>query len=114
MLLGGLLFYAMPFFERHPSNHYVLQKYSTGLYPSHVTEAAALLDMEPIHGKNHPQHQCHLSPGNGIVPFGGHSNSSNSSSKAEPGVRVQLQCLVTHKERERHDERTGGDHPTGL
>ena len=97
MVIGGLLFYTMPWFESQPSNAYILHKYSTGLYPVHLTEAAALLDLDLSDGKIHHQ-QCHVLPSNGVVPVR-HSTSSSSSCK-EAGVRVQLQCLVQHRDKD--------------
>ncbi|RUS75690.1 hypothetical protein EGW08_016556 [Elysia chlorotica] len=47
MLLGGLLFYAMPWFERHPSNSATLSKHSSrAQYTTNMAEAAALLEID--------------------------------------------------------------------
>lgn len=77
MLLGGLLFYTMPWFERHPSNSATLSKHSSrAQYTANMAEAAALLDIdfseiEPgcgsakhgraghLHHHHHHQHHHH-------------------------------------------------------
>ena len=47
MLVGGLLFYAMPWFERHPSNSATLSKHSSrAQYTANMAEAAALLEID--------------------------------------------------------------------
>ncbi|BFZ09253.1 hypothetical protein BsWGS_12292 [Bradybaena similaris] len=101
MILGGLLFYIMPIFERHPSNNEILQKHSSCLYNPAMTEAAALLDIDfsegALSGKNHQV------ANNGHTPLKNskHSSSSSSNGKGDGGVRVQLQCFVQHKDRDK-------------
>ena len=51
MIIGGLLFYAMPIFERHVSNHAIIQK-QTNVFSGHMSaEAAALLELDLAEGK---------------------------------------------------------------
>ncbi|XP_076445013.1 monocarboxylate transporter 2-like [Babylonia areolata] len=62
MVVGGLLFYAMPYFERHPSNHVILQKQSSVSSSNMTAEAAALLELDLTEGgatcKNANHAQC--------------------------------------------------------
>lgn len=46
MVAGGLLFYSMPYFERHASNHVVLQKQTSTCSSTMTAEAAALLEVD--------------------------------------------------------------------
>lgn len=50
MVVGGLLFYAMPYFERHASNHVILQKQSSVSSSNMTAEAAALLELDLTEG----------------------------------------------------------------
>ncbi|CAL1534627.1 unnamed protein product, partial [Lymnaea stagnalis] len=101
MMVGGLLFYAMPFFERHPSNHEVLQKHSSCQYPAHITEAAALLDIDFSEGCPSGKHNIMTHNGHTPIKLSKHSTNSSNSKSDGGGVRVQLQCFVQHKERDK-------------
>ncbi|KAK6986506.1 monocarboxylate transporter 2 [Biomphalaria glabrata] len=106
MIVGGLMFYIMPFFERHPSNQEVLQKHSSCQYNAHITEAAALLDIDFSEGCPAGKHNHQTN--NGHAPFKlTRQCIPGSNNKTEGGgVRVQLQCFVQHKEREKPKQAT--------
>lgn len=100
MILGGLLFYVMPIFERHPSNNEILQKHSVCLYTSAMTEVAALLDIDFYEGGISDKHNQLANNGHTPQKNSKQNSSSSSNSKGEGGVRVQLQCFIQHKERD--------------
>ncbi|KAH9525007.1 hypothetical protein Btru_000086 [Bulinus truncatus] len=106
MILGGLLFYIMPFFERHPSNQEVLQKHSSCQYSAHLTEAAALLDIDFSEGCPSGKHNLVANNGHAPLKITRQSISGSNSKSDAGGGRVQLQCFVQHKERDRPKQAT--------
>ncbi|GFO28295.1 monocarboxylate transporter 8 [Plakobranchus ocellatus] len=115
MLMGGLLFYAMPWFERHPSNSATLSKHSSrAQYTANMAEAAALLDIDlseidagcgsakqgragPLHQQHYHHHLCVHDPHNncngcsyasinGSVSACKGSSNGNSSSSSSGGA----------------------------
>ncbi|KAK6168903.1 hypothetical protein SNE40_020063 [Patella caerulea] len=90
MIVGGLLFYTMPYFERHPSNQEILQKQNSSC-SAHMSEAAALLDLElseALTSKPLNNLQCIMS-------------HSKLKPNCKDGNKIQLQCYIQHKEREK-------------
>ena len=100
MVVGGLLFYAMPYFERHPSNHVILQKQSSVSSSNMTAEAAALLELDLTEGgatcKNANHAQC-------VMANRGPRNEGRSSSKDGGRGLAQGSGSSQHcKERERN------------
>ncbi|XP_041351503.1 monocarboxylate transporter 13-like [Gigantopelta aegis] len=90
MLIGGLLFYAMPFFESHPSNQEELQKHANNSSATSA-EAAALLDLDAtdnVNAKPLNNAQCN-------IPH------SKLKQNGKDGNKIQMQCYLQHKEREK-------------
>ncbi|XP_046363830.1 monocarboxylate transporter 13-like [Haliotis cracherodii] len=90
LILGGVLFYAMPVFERHPSNQVIIQKQNSTCC-ANVAEAAALLDLEVSEGvisKPLNNAQCTVT-------------HSKMKQNGKEGGKIQMQCYLQHKEREK-------------
>lgn len=86
MVLGGLLFYVMPFFERHSSNHVIVQKQSSVTSTNMTAEAAALLDLDLTEGAGSckaPNHvQCVLAMRNARALTNGKEGSRGGGGQA--------------------------------
>nr|KAG5705077.1 hypothetical protein BaRGS_018807 [Batillaria attramentaria] len=97
MVAGGLLFYVMPFFERHSSNHVILQKQSSVSSTNMTAEAAALLELDLSEGGGGckaPNHvQCVLAM----------RNARGVGNNGKEGSRGAQASVPQHsKERERN------------
>ncbi|KAL8584351.1 hypothetical protein ACOMHN_031971 [Nucella lapillus] len=101
MVVGGLLFYTMPYFERHPSNHVILQKQSSVSSSNMTAEAAALLELDLTEGgatcKNANHAQC-VAANRG--PRG--SDGSRGSKDGDLGAAQASGSSQHCKERERN------------
>lgn len=90
MVLGGLLFFFMPMFEKHKSNQEVIQ-IAKNTCSKNSAEAAALLDLdltEAMITKPLNNVQFIVSP-------------SRLKQTGKDTGRIQMQCFIHHKEKER-------------
>ncbi|KAL3883690.1 hypothetical protein ACJMK2_029928 [Sinanodonta woodiana] len=90
MLCGGLLFYCMPPFERHFSNHEIIQKQNSTC-SKNSAEAAALLDLDltdAIVTKPLNNVQFIVSP-------------SRMKNNCKDGGKIQMQCFIQHIDKEK-------------
>ncbi|OWF47127.1 monocarboxylate transporter 2-like [Mizuhopecten yessoensis] len=90
MLLGGLLFFLMPMFEKHKSNQEIIQ-IAKNTCSKNSAEAAALLDLdltEAMITKPLNNVQFIVSP-------------SRLKQNGKDTGRIQMQCFIHHKEKER-------------
>lgn len=90
MILGGLLFYLMPFFEKHKSNQEIIQM-AKNACSKNSAEAAALLDIdltEAMVTKPLNNVQFIVSP-------------TKLKQNGKESGKIQMQCYIHHKERDR-------------
>lgn len=92
MIVGGLMFYCMPLFERHPSNSDIVQRYQSAC-SKNTTEAAALLDLDLTNAmvtKPLNNVQFIVSPSRMKHNQGGKDTS-----------KIQMQCFIQHRDKEK-------------
>lgn len=92
MIVGGLMFFCMPLFERHRSNLDIVQQYQSAC-SKNTTEAAALLDLDLTNAmvtKPLNNVQFIVSPSRMK-----HSQGGKDTSK------IQMQCFIQHRDKEK-------------
>lgn len=92
LIVGGLLLYCMPLFERHSSNQDIVQRYQSAC-SKNTTEAAALLDLDLTNAiVTKPLNNVQF-----IVPQSRlkHSQGGKDASK------IQMQCFIQHRDKEK-------------
>ncbi|WAR07131.1 MOT12-like protein [Mya arenaria] len=91
MVVGGLMFYCMPLFERHPSNQDIVQHYQSAC-SKNTTEAAALLDLDLTNAMvTKPLNNVQFI----VSPSRMKHNHGKDTSK------IQMQCFIQHRDKEK-------------
>ncbi|KAH3738486.1 monocarboxylate transporter 13-like [Dreissena polymorpha] len=91
MIAGGLFFYCMPLFERHSSNHDIVQRYQSAC-SKNTTEAAALLDLDLTNAMV-------TKPLNNVQFIVSPSRMKHSHGK--DSSKIQMQCFIQHRDKEK-------------
>jgi len=91
MIVGGLLFYLMPLFERHASNHDIVTRYQSAC-SKNTTEAAALLDLDLSNAMV-------TKPLNNVQFIVSPSRMKHSHGK--DSSKIQMQCFIQHRDKEK-------------
>lgn len=91
MIIGGLVFYMMPLFERHPSNQDIVQRYQSAC-SKNTTEAAALLDLDLTNAMV-------TKPLNNVQFIVSPSRMKHNNGK--DASKIQMQCFIQHRDKEK-------------
>lgn len=91
MIVGGIAFYMMPLFERHPSNQDIVQRYQSAC-SKNTTEAAALLDLDLTNAMV-------TKPLNNVQFIVSPSRMKHNNGKETN--KIQMQCFIQHRDKEK-------------
>ena len=91
MIAGGIVFYLMPLFERHPSNQDIVQRYQSAC-SKNTTEAAALLDLDLTNAMV-------TKPLNNVQFIVSPSRMKHNNGKETN--KIQMQCFIQHRDKEK-------------
>lgn len=92
MIVGGLMFYFMPLFERHSSNQDIVQRYQSAC-SKNTTEAAALLDLDLTNAMV-------TKPLNNVQFIVSPSRMKHNQG-GKDASKIQMQCFIQHRDKEK-------------